>query len=88
MMFTRTLTTYEANAFTIDVQDGEAITKSLGHCSYIGTHASIAEARKALKAAGIEIPRGAKIIVKELESATYGCSVEEFMTVAKVIERS
>lgn len=87
MMFTRTLTTYEANAFTIDVENGEAVTKSLGHCSYIGTHASQAEARKALKAAGVEVPRGAKVIVKELESATYGCTVEDFMSVAKVIER-
>lgn len=86
-MFTRTITTYEAKAYTIKWADGNPIADELGKAQFVSSNATRTEARAALKAAGVPIKRGTEIVVNELEQVVYGMSVEEFMQHAKPIAR-
>lgn len=87
-MFTRTITTYKATAYTIKWVDGKPEADELGSAEFVSSNANRTEARAALKAAGVACKRGTEIRIDELESVVYGMSVEEFMQHAKPIERS
>lgn len=87
MMFTRTITTFEVTAVKLSFVGGEAKADVIGRTTYFGTAASKNEARKALKAAGYDIPRGTEINIEKLEEVTYGCTIDKFMEVAQPIER-
>lgn len=81
-MFTRTITTYNAIASRVYKEAGVLKEEVYGSCTFTGTAASKAAARKALLAAGVQCPKGCYIEVEELESKVYGCTVDEFMSVA------
>lgn len=87
-MFTRTITTYKATAYGIGKdENGKRAIVELGHVEYVGASTSQTDARKALKAAGINVPRGTDVEIEKLEEVTYGMTVEEFMSLAHPIER-
>ena len=86
-MFTRTITTYKATAYTIKWVDGKPEAAELGSAEFVAASASKTDARKALKAAGVNCPRGTEVIIDEVEQVVYGMSVEEFMQHAQPIER-
>lgn len=87
-MFTRTITTYKATAYTIKWVDGKPEADKLGEAEFVATNASKTEARAALKAAGVHCPRGTEVRIDELESVVYGMSVDEFMQHAYPVERA
>ena len=84
MLITRTITTYKATAYDVKVDDDfNADVQQVGVVEFTGTSASAAQARKVFKEHGIKLPKGScKIKVEEVESKTYGCTLEKFMEVA------
>ena len=87
-MFTRTITTFKATAYTIEWVDNTPKAKKLGEAVFVGSNATKTDARAALKAAGIACPRGTEVRIETVEEVVYGMSVEEFMQHAKPIERA
>lgn len=87
MMITRTIETYQATAVKLSFKDGQPCADVLGTAQFTGTHATKADARKALKAAGIDVPRGTEISIEVVGSEVYGCDLDEFMQVAKPMGR-
>lgn len=87
-MFTRTITTYEATAYSIKWVDGKPEADELGKARFVSSNATRTEARSALKAAGVDCKRGTEIRIEEVEAVVYGMSVEEFMQHAKPVERA
>ena len=87
-MFTRTITTFKATAYAIEWQGETPVAKQLGSAEFVGSNASKTDARAALKAAGINCPRGTEVRIEEVEQVVYGMSVEEFMQHARPIERT
>ena len=85
-MFTRSITTFEAKAVSVEFDGMEPKVIELGHAVYMGTRASETEARKALKAAGVQLKRGCKVFISEVETVVYGCTIDQFMTVAHPVE--
>lgn len=86
-MFTRTITTWKATAYGISWEGDTPKAVKLGSAEFVATNATKTDARKALKAAGIDCPRGTEIRLEEVEAVVYGMSVETFMQYAKPIER-
>lgn len=87
-MITRTLTTFEATAYTI-VDDGETPTlEVMGKAQFVATKPNKADARKALIAAGIDVPRGTTINIKEVDTITYGCELDEFLKIAHPVVKA
>lgn len=87
MMITRTIETYKATAVKLSFQDGQPHADVLGNVEFTGTHASKADARKALKAAGVDVPRGTEVTIETVKSEVYGVDMEEFMKIAVPVER-
>lgn len=87
-MFTRTITTYKASAYAIEWEGETPRAKLLGQAEWVASNASKTDARAALKAAGVNCPRGTEVRIEELEYVVYGMSVEEFMQHAKPVERT
>ena len=87
-MFTRTITTFKASAYTIEWEGETPKAKLLGSAEFVGSNASKTDARAALKAAGVECKRGTEVRIEEVEQVVYGMSVEEFMQHAKPVERT
>lgn len=85
-MIKRTLTTYKVKAIQLDYKDGQAVADVIGEIEMVGNSISATEARKAFATNGIDVPRGCKIEFTELESILYGCTTEQFLSVAKPIE--
>lgn len=86
-MFTRTVTTWKATAYTIDVKDGKPNVKTIGSVEYVSASTSKTEARSALINAGFSIPRGTTVEFAKVSEETYGMSVDEFMLYAHRIEK-
>ena len=87
-MFTRTITTFRASAYTIEWEGETPKAKLLGQAEWVASNASKTDARAALKAAGVNCPRGTEVRIEEVEQVVYGMSVEEFMQHARSIERT
>lgn len=87
MMITRTIETYEATAVKLSFKDGQPHAEVLGTAQFTGTHATKADARKALKAAGVDVPRGTEVSIETVKSEVYGCDLDEFMKIAQPVER-
>ena len=87
MMFTRTITTFEAKAYRLFLEDGTPKVEELGKAVFMGTAANRTDARKALADAGYAIPKGATIEITPVEEVVYGCTIEDFMSVAHPVER-
>ena len=86
-MFTRTINTYKATAYTIKWVNGQPTADELGSAIYVGAHESKTDARAALKAAGIPVKRGMEVVIDIVDSTVWGMSVEEFMQHAQPIQR-
>ena len=84
-MFTRTIDTYKATAYNIAWKDGKPVANKLGEAVFSGANTKTV-ARAALKAAGVDCPRGTEITVEKIGSKKYGCTVDEFMSIAHEIE--
>ena len=87
MMITRTVETYKATAVKLSFQDGQPHADVLGTAEFTGTHATKAEARKALKGAGVDVPRGTEVTIETVKSEVYGVDMDEFMKIAVPVER-
>lgn len=85
MNITRTISDYEVIATKIAVKDGKPEVEEVAKARFFGTKPSMTEARRALKAAGFDVPRGCTLAVNEVESAAYACTVEQFLSVASPI---
>lgn len=85
-MIKRTLTTFDVTAVKLDYKNGQAVAEPLGTIQMTCTKVNTTNARKAFKAAGIDVPRGCKIEAVPVESIVYGVTVEQFMQMAKPIE--
>lgn len=86
MIITRTLSTYKVQAVNVGVKNGKANVEVMGEATYTATAPSKTLARKALKGAGVNVPRGTQILTDEIETVKYGVSLEEFLAIAKPIE--
>lgn len=87
MMITRTIETYKATAVKLSFQDGQPHADVLGSAEFTGTHATKGDARKALKAAGVDVPRGTEVTIETVKSEVYGVDMEEFMKIAVPMAR-
>lgn len=85
-MIKRTLTEFEVTAVKLDFLNGKPIVENLGTIKMLDTNVTTAEVRKAFKAQGIDLPRGCKFDVKELESTVYGITINDFLKMAKPLE--
>ena len=86
MNLTRTITTYKAMAVKLSFENGEPKADVIGEATFVGTNPAKADARKALAAAGYDVPRGTEVTIEEVSSNTYACSIEQFISVAHLIE--
>ena len=87
MMIQRTLGTYKATAIELGYENGQAVANELGSVEYMSTRENKAEARAKLKAAGVPVKQGMKIVIELVEETLYRCSLEDFMTVAVKVEK-
>lgn len=87
-MFTRTLTTYKATAYTskVDFKTKTAQIVELGTVEFLGTSPSKTDIRKAFAENGVTVPKGTEFDLVEVEKTTYGCTMEEFLEIAQKIE--
>ena len=85
-MFTRTISTYHVEAFTLSLVDGAPTPSKIGEVDYQATTQSDAAARRALKQSGVDVPRGATLVTTPVDSATYACSMEEFLSIAHRVD--
>lgn len=83
---TRTIITIKATAMKLGLVDGQPVAETIALIDYLSTKESKLEARKEFKAAGIDLPRGCEIMLEVVSEEVYGCTFEEFMSVARVIE--
>lgn len=86
MMFTRTISTYKATAVNLKLVDGKPVADVMGEIEFVGTSPTKADVRKAFAVQGINVPRGTEIQVEEVDSQTYACTLEQFMSVAKPVD--
>lgn len=85
-MFTRTITTYKATAVNLKMVDFKPVVDVIGEIEFIGTSPTKADVRKAFAVQGINVPRGTEIQIQEVDSQTYACTLEQFMSVAKPVD--
>lgn len=89
MKFTRTLTTYKATAYTVDLDDSLTPTvNEIGTVEFVSTRGTATEARKAFQDNGIALKRGTKIKIVPIKETVYACSFDDFMSVASPVSSS
>ena len=86
-MFTRTINTFKATAYTVGWDGDKPIAEKLGEVVYNAASDNDSMARAALKESGVACPRGTKIKVEKIAEEVYGMTVEEFMAYAHKVER-
>lgn len=82
----RVVTTFKATAYNVDAQTVPPTFKPYATVEYPAASASETLARKALREAGHDVPKGTYITVAEKETRTYECSLADFLSVAHVVE--
>ena len=88
MMFTRTMTTFEAVAYKGAWKGGKLVAEEIGRAMYSGTREDKTAARKAIaEATGKTMPKGCEIVITPVEETVYGMDLEKFLEVAQVIEK-
>ena len=86
MKFTRTLTTFEAEAYDVSIDDNmQPKVEEIGRVEYASTRASSTEARKVFQDNGIVLKRGTKINIRPIKETVYACSLEDFLSIATPI---
>lgn len=84
-MITRTFKNFTATARYFG-KNGEIVNAE--PITVLATSCKEGEVRKAYKAKGIKIPRNSYIHIVEGEEIKMGCTIEEFMSIAHVIDSS
>lgn len=82
----RVVTTFKATAYNVDAQTVPPTFKPYATVEYPAASASETLARKALRNAGHDVPKGTYVTVAEVGTHTYECSLEEFLSVAHIVE--
>lgn len=86
-MITRTIKTWEAKAVALGLDAaGEPVADVLGIVQFQGNKGSRTEARAAFAAQGIMLPKGINISIVCVSEDTYGCEIDEFMSVARKLD--
>ena len=90
-MVTRKFKTFRATAFRLDAGRDEsgnivATVIELGDTSYTAPHSTDTLARKMLRAAGVDCPRGVQVKVEEIAEHTYGVTDEDFLAAATQLD--
>ena len=88
-MFTRTVKDCKATAYKMEAVEGESKPQAVpfAEVRFDGANGNENEARKAFKEYNINVPRGSFINVEVLNETVYGCTIQEFMAIARPIER-
>ncbi len=74
------------HAVAVDIDDNlEAVV--LCDVEYVAPSDSLVYAKEAMRRTGFDVPRGTKVKVEEIETAMYECTLDEFMSVARKVER-
>ena len=84
-VITRTVCTFKATAYELSMVNGAPNAHVLGSVEYTGTKPDATAARKAFKANGIQVKRGATIESVKVAETVYGMSVEQFMAYAQPV---
>ena len=79
---TRTVTTWNATAYKVELHDGNPTIKTIGAVTYDSQSTTQTEARAALKAAGYEVPRGVTVDVQKVCERKFALEMETFMRYA------
>lgn len=82
----RVVTTYKATAYQVDTETVPPTFKAYATVEYAAAGASESAARKALRNAGNDVPKGTYVTVAEVATHTYECSLDEFLSVAHIVE--
>lgn len=90
-MVTRKFKTFRATAFRLETSFDEsgnivATVNELGACDYTAPHSTDTLARKQLRAAGVDCPRGVQVKVEEIAEHTYGVTDEDFLAAATQLD--
>lgn len=86
-MITRTFKTFKAQAIKLDYENGKPTAKVLGECEFVGTSPSKTEVRKALREAGVNVPKGTKINVEVVAETILGMDESTFAYYAQEVTR-
>lgn len=84
-MITRTITTWQVKAIVADFKSMTFETVATAVVESASQDAQLA--RRAFKERGFGVPRGAKLEWEPLGTATYACTVDAFMAIAKKVEK-
>lgn len=82
----RVVTTFKATAYHVDATTVPPTFKPYATVEYAAAGNSETAARKALRKAGHEVPKGTYVTVAEVGTHTYECSFDEFLSVAHIVE--
>lgn len=87
MLFTRTITTFEATAYNtvLDTETMQASVEKIATVHFQGTTATKTEARKAFQEQGYTVPKGTEIVIKPVKEIKYACTLEDFLEIAQPI---
>lgn len=85
-MFTRSISVFSIKAYRVGWENGKPVAEKTGEIQAEATYMNNTVARKLLKEAGFDCPRGTQIQFDEIDKKQYGMTVEEFMQYAHVIE--
>lgn len=90
-MVTRKFKAFRATAFRMNAtrdESGEIIAtvNELGSTEYTAPHSTDTLARKMLRAAGVDCPRGVQVRVEEIGVHTYGVTDEDFLASATQLD--
>lgn len=82
----RVVTTYKATAYQVDTTSVPPTFKPYATVEYAAPSASETAGRKALREGGVDVPKGTYVTVAEVATHTYECTLDEFLSVAHVVE--
>lgn len=86
-LVTRTLTQYTVTAYReVWDNDGNGKREAYAQCQCIGSSLSPVQARAALVDNGYKCPRGTFVKIDAGESALFGCTLGEFLSIAHPVE--
>ena len=82
----RVITTYRATAYKVDTTTVPPTFEPYATVEYAAPGTSETAARKALRNAGHDVPKGTYVTVAECCTHTYECSLDEFLSVAHIVD--
>lgn len=86
-LITRTLSVYRVTAYREVWDDaGNGKREAYAQCECVGSSLSPVQARAALMDNGYKCPRGTYVKIDAIDSALYGCTLSDFLTVAQLVK--